>query len=81
MEIRKKEPNNIKNNRGAMKKRNRKPAPFNYKKKDIEIHGQDDRWWLILLCYFESFRPYLMPLIYGVSGGFIGHWVQKILSG
>ncbi len=64
-----------------MKHKRRIPSPFTYEGKNFKITGSDDNRWLLILCILHSLRWYLLPLIGGTSGGIIGHWIQKILSG
>lgn len=58
------------------KKKSRTPAPFTYKSRRKEINGNDDNKHLLILCYLDSLRWLIWPLLI-----LLVSWLGHLLSG
>lgn len=58
------------------KPRPRPPAPFIYKSRRKQIAGNDDNKHLLLLCYLDSLRWLIWPLLILLLA-----WLRSLLSG
>jgi hypothetical protein len=54
---------------------NRAPASFTYKSRHKEITGNDDNKHLLLLCYLDSLRWLIYPLLLLILAA-LHHWLS-----